>query len=198
MAGQAKVGSIAAIVTAVGYVLSVGALVVGTAMEKGDDSNDLPIIVGTWWIGSTVGTIAAAVVVYAALRRSGGFAGALPKAAIVAAVLAAVVSVMPWAFFVWGLLLSVAMLLLALRLRSTGLGVAGRPSAWDWVVPVAFPLGVATTFGFYATVVEASDNLDWAYTAGFSISLLMTAAAMIQAARWLRAPVEAATVASTT
>ena len=190
-------GSIAAIVTAVGYVLSVGALVVGTAMEKGDDSNDLPIIVGTWWLGSTVGTIAAAVVVYAAVRRSGGFAGALPKAAIVAAVLAAVVSAMPWAFFVWGLLLSVAMLLLALRLRSTGLGVAGRPSAWDWVVPVAFPLGVATTFGFYDTVVEASDNLDWAYTAGFSISLVMTAAAMIQAARWLRAPVEAATVAST-
>lgn len=198
MAGQAKVGGIAAIVTVVGYVLSTGALVVATAMEKGDDSNDTLIIVSTWWIGGTVGTIAAAVVVYAALRRSGGFAGALAKAAIVVAVLAAVVSIMPWAFFIWGLLLSVAMLLLALRLRRSGLGVAGKPSMWDWVVPVAFPLGVAITFAFYATVVEASDNLDWAYTTGFAIGLLMTAAAMIQAARWLRSPVETAAVAATT
>ena len=129
MAGQSKVGGIAAMVTVVGYVASTGALLWGTAITDGNGSgNDPVIVVVTWWVGGTLGTVAAAVALYAALRRSGGFGNALAKAAIVVAVLAALASTLLWAFFIWGLLLSLAMLLLALHLRKSGLGVPARDS----------------------------------------------------------------------
>ena len=199
MAGQSKVGGIAAMVTVVGYVVSTGVLLWGTVTADGNDSNDLAIVVITWWVGVTLGTIAAAVAVYAALRRTGGFGSGLAKAAIVIAALAALASGMAWAFFIWGLLLSLAMLLLALHLRKSGLGVAGTPSVWDWVIPVAFPLGAATTLALYATVVEEiEDDLEWGYTSGFAIGTLLTAVAMVQVGRWLRSPVEAVKVAETT
>jgi hypothetical protein len=138
----------------------------------------------------TLGTIAAAVAVYAELRRWGGFGSGLAMAATVVAVLAALASALPWAFFIWGLLLSLAMLLLALHLRKSALGVAGSPSVWDWVIPVAFPLGVATTLGLYATVVEQAEDLEWGFTGGFAIGTVLTAVAMVQVGRWLRSPVE--------
>ena len=198
MAGQSKVGGIAAMVTVVGYVASTGALLWGTAITDGNGSgNDPVIVVVTWWVGGTLGTVAAAVALYAALWRSGGFGGGLAKAAIVVAVLAALASTLLWAFFIWGLLLSLAMLLLALHLRKSGLGVTGTPSVWDWVIPVAFPLGAATTLALYATVVEETDDLEWGYTSGFAIGTLLTAVAMVQLGRWLRSPVEVVEVAAT-
>lgn len=198
MAGQSKVGGIAAMVTVVGYVASAGVLLWGTAIADGNGGgNDLAIVVVTWWVGGTIGTIAAAVAVYAALRRSGGFGSGLAKAAIVVAVLAALTSTLLWAFFIWGLLLSLAMLLLALHLRKSGLGVVGTASRWDWVIPAAFPLGVATTLGLYATVVEQTDDLEWGYTCGFAIGTLLTAVAMVQFGRWLRSTVEVVEVAAT-
>lgn len=200
MAGQSKVGGIAAMVTVVGYVVSTAVLLWGTVTADGNDSNDLAIVVVTWWVGVALGTIAATVAVYSALRRSGGFGGGLSKAAIVVAVLAALASaVLAWAFSIWGLLLSLAMLLLALHLRKSGLGVAGTPSVWDWVIPVAFPLGAATTLALYATVVEEiGEDLEWGYTSGFAIGTLLTAVTMVQVGRWLRSPVEAVKVAETT
>ena len=107
--------------------------------------------------------------------------------ALALVVIAAIGSFFAWFWFGWGVVLSVGALLLVLRLRRAGLGATGRPTGWDWVLPVAWPLGVATTLVLYATDAfeEVVDDLDWNYTVGFGVGAVLSAAALIQFGRWL-------------
>lgn len=193
METKSKVGHIAALVAAVFYVLSVIHLTIGTIVEMSDDNPHTDddttggVMFLIWGILVFVGTIAAVVALYSLLKRSGLHSKGLGLAAVVVGVLAIVVSFFCWLWPIWGILLGVAILLAALALRPAG--VIGVASAWDWAPLAAWVVGTLVTYILYWTdTVEATDDLEWAYTGGFAIGALVTAATLVQISRWLRTP----------
>ena len=187
---KAKAGSIAALVTAVTYVVSSIIIIWATIIDDGVDGGDgEDAMFISWCVLMFVGTIAAAFVAYTLLKNSGGLSAPLGKVALVLAVLAAIGSFFTWAWFAWGVVLSIAFALVVMVTRKTG--------SLDWAIPAAFPLGALGTIGLWATdiVEENPDGLDWAYTGGFVFAALVTAAAMTRISADLRPAIEAEEVA---
>lgn len=190
METKPRIGGIAGYVAAAAYLIAAAGALLGMLMvdpmtdNAGMNSAAMYVV---FTAAVFLGTIAAALTLRAALQRVGGFSGGLAKAALVFAVLAAVGSFFAWAFIFIGILLSIAFALLALRLHADGSGITGKPSLWDWVIPVAFPLGALTMVGLYVfDVVEMNeDDIDWGYTTGFTVAMVLAAAALAQAGRWL-------------
>ena len=184
---SSRVGGIAGYVGAVGFLVAAGILAGAMFISDPGNNTGWEVYVA-WIIAGAVGAISTATVTYAALRRSGGVRGGLAVTALALVVIAAIGgALVAWLWFVWGVVLSVGALLLVLRLRRAGMGATGRPTGWDWVLPVAWPLGLATTLALYATNAfeEIYDDLDWNYVIGFSVGAVLSAAALIQFGRWL-------------
>lgn len=196
MEDTAKTGRTAALIGAVAYTLAAVLLIISTIMENKDSNDDMDWVAWVWIALVVIGTIGAAVALYALLKRTVGLKG-LAVVAVAVAALAVVASLFGWVWMIFGILLSIAYAFGAGELRKHYRGVAGRPTTSDWIIPAAWPLGAIITFGLWATdiVEESDDDLDWAYTIGFSIGALLTAFALVNIAAWLRTPVTADPVA---
>jgi len=186
---RSRVGGIAAMLSAALFVVIVLFTVGITFTTDGNSDNDGAALYVLWITLIAVAVIAAAVAVHGALEATGGFDTAMAKFAFGLAALAVPATLFAWLWFGWGGLLAVSFLLLALHLRTMGFGIAGHRSFWDWAMPVAYLIGPASMFALSATVAGEDDEIDWAYTTGFSISTLLAAATLFTLGRWLRADV---------
>lgn len=181
-----RIGHLSAWVAVVGYLIAVADIVIGTSVTDDTPDSDPVVPWIVFWLSIAVASIAVAVVAHTLHRRA---RGPLTLIGFIVAALSALGFVaIPWVWFVFGPVLSVGYLLLALGLHRHGKGVAGAPSAWDWAIPIVGPAAIFLTQVLYATdaATENPDDLDWGFTAGFALFALVVAATMVQVARSLQ------------
>lgn len=127
------------------------------------------------WEAMTAGAVLATVVAFAGvLLRDGGRRDTMAIAGIGLAVMAgALLIIGTWAWPMTSLVLAAAALIVVVRLRASGLG-----SASDWLLAIAWPLGIGTLMLLEQLKVGPIDSYgdhDIAAAAGFALAATMFA-----------------------
>lgn len=180
---QSSAGGVGALLSGAAFA----ALAALTAWSVATDADPTGGLAALWLSLIALATCGGAVAVHGALRATGGFGTATARLALGSAVLAVVSSITAWGWLGYGTWLAVAMVLLARHLRDRGLGIAGRPSRWDWGMPAAWLMGPASQVVSLMTgPVGPRGSVPWVYLIGLSLGNLIAAATMVALARWLR------------
>ncbi len=125
-----------------------------------------------------------------ALLRSGGARGWWPGLTLGVAALGVCIALIgTWAWPFWGTLLTASALLTVLRLRSAGIGTTGSKTPTDWVLVLAWPIGIVAFLALSALGVGSQDSYgDYpvANDVGSAVGAIIFAVGLGQLGRWLR------------
>ena len=130
------------------------------------------------------------VAVFGLLRRAGGARDATTVVAMLLAILGTLVlGLVTWAWIIGVGLLTIAVLVTVLRLRSARLGTTIRTMIGSVLLVIAWPLGIATALLLDTLRVGPIDSYGDAHIAqliGFATGSVLFSAALFLLGRWLR------------